>query len=247
MICYHIWIMEDLLLRSAIIITPETMRNNIFTKEDKDLIFLHKKHIIKNLYKKSPLFKHTIENFDKVEQYYFIVQNIYRDYDRKFEIQMGMSIYLEDYEYLLNLMTEFSDKQSEDDGSNDVDIEYNGVFVSSERKRIPFDIGRLSYMVDKFSINIEWFNMSEDAKLDAFYRFNNDDDDGKYSFNFNDRNTFSIVLKNYEKDVLTPADRKKINIPLNKGNGGRMFKHYKKSFIKNDPAFYDKYKLILDE
>jgi hypothetical protein len=26
-----------------------------------------------------------------------------------------------------------------------------------------------------------------------------------------------------------------------------MFKHYKKSFIKNDPAFYDKYKLIMDE
>jgi hypothetical protein len=49
--------MEDLLLRSAIIITPETMRNTIFTKEDRDLIFLHKKHIIKNLYKKSPLFK----------------------------------------------------------------------------------------------------------------------------------------------------------------------------------------------
>lgn len=218
--------MKDLLLKSDVIITPVALQNHIFTKDEKYVLQNKKKHIIKNLYQISPLFKHTIENFDKVEFYYFIISNYYRDSSYS-EVSMKLSIYIEDYKYFTQLSETFNEQYDYYDEIGEI--------------QKSFIVDNISFLVKGTSINIEWHNMVEDDKLDFFYRTRVDRVDTPPS-NY----IFSIILKNYEIDMPTPADRKKLYLSFTNSNY-RTINHYKKSFVKNDPYFYEKYKLIIDE
>ncbi len=123
------------------------------------------------------------------------------------------------------------------------------LFGKEEPQSQSFKINQNEYFVNGSSINIEWFNMKEEEKLDAYYTLIEDRENTDINFSMafkNYGNTFNIVFKNYESTIINPNQRKKVNIPLNTNNKTNLFAHFRKSFIRNDEEFYDKYKLILE-
>lgn len=226
--------MEEL-LRKVNIFFAQKAANITVPKTEKDYVYSKKKQIIKNVYEKSSLFKKTIENFDKVEYYYFVISNYNNFQDGEIYINLNISVYLNDYKFLKELFEE--EKKSIIKTNFDlVDANYDDPYVFNR-----FKIKNLDFGIQKHSINIEWHNMIEEEKLDAYYEFIRDDD-VLYSHGC----TFNVVLKNFQHDLPNPDKRKKLYLPLNTRTKTYLQMH-KKSFIKNDYDFYKKYKLLFDD